>query len=71
MVIDEKTPKKTFSEIQCPFCNGKNYLLLSLNVTTFEYTPQYVEGRLVNQNPNYFIQEVRCTNCDVTFEEKL
>jgi ribosomal protein S27E len=66
-----KEPKKTYSEIECPDCRGRNYRLLDLSITSFEYVPEYVEGRLVNENPNYFIQNVQCTICDVVFQQKM
>lgn len=67
----DREPKKTFSELECIFCKGTNYRLLDLSTTSYEYVPEYVEGRLINENPNYFIQNIHCTICDVVFQQKM
>lgn len=65
---------KDIKEVCCPNCGAKDFQDLGSSVTELGWTPRYVNGKLVNKNPNQTTTAFQCCKCgkvwyetDITF----
>ena len=60
---------KNIEEICCPDCGAKDFEELYSMTTCVGWTPRYVNGKLVNKNPNHVTTAFKCCICGKTWGE--